>query len=74
MRKSEAAMLLESRIGEEFDGVVTGASKGNTWVRVFNPPAEGKLLPSRPLKVGDKVRARLLATNVERGFIDFEML
>jgi exoribonuclease-2 len=74
MRKSEAAMLLESRIGEKFDGVVTGESKGNTWVRIFDPPAEGKLLPSRDVQVGDRVRARLLSTNVERGFIDFEQI
>ncbi|WP_431777970.1 hypothetical protein [Ottowia caeni] len=26
------------------------------------------------VKVGDKVRAKLQSTNVERGFIDFEML
>ena len=76
MRKSEAAMLLEARIGDEFDGVVTGESKGNTWVRVFDPPAEGKLLVARgrDVKVGDRLRARLLSTNVERGFIDFEMI
>lgn len=74
MRKSEAAMLLESRVGEKFDGVVTGESKGNTWVRIFDPPAEGKLLPSRDVQVGDRVRARLLSTNVERGFIDFEQI
>ena len=76
MRKSEAAMLLESRIGDDFDGVVTGESKGNTWVRVFDPPAEGKLLVARgrDVEVGDKLRVKLLSTNVERGFIDFEML
>ncbi len=74
LRKSEAAMLLEAHIGAEFDGVVTGQSKGNTWVRIFEPPAEGKLLPSREVQVGDKVRARLVDTNVERGFIDFEMI
>jgi exoribonuclease-2 len=76
LRKSEAAMLLESHIGDEFDGVVTGASKGNTWVRVFSPPAEGKLLVprGRAVMVGDKVHAKLVSTNVERGYIDFEML
>ena len=74
LRKSEAAMLLEDHIGENFDGVVTGESKGNTWVRIFEPPAEGKLLPSRDVQVGDKVRAKLISTNVERGFIDFEMI
>ncbi|WP_028605461.1 RNB domain-containing ribonuclease [Ottowia thiooxydans] len=75
LRKSEAALLLESRIGDIFNGVVTGVSKGNTWVRIFTPPAEGKLLVVRghAVKVGDKVRAKLQSTNVERGFIDFEM-
>ncbi|MDO5290923.1 MAG: RNB domain-containing ribonuclease [Pseudomonadota bacterium] len=75
MRKSEAAMLLESRLGQVFDGVVTGVAKGNTWVRIFEPPAEGKLLLPRgsaAVQVGDKVRAKLVATSVERGFIDFE--
>ena len=74
LRKSEAAMLLGGRLGQVFDGVVTGLSKGNTWVRTLDPPAEGLLLPSRPVNVGDRVRARLLSTNVERGFIDFEMV
>ncbi|WP_394792267.1 RNB domain-containing ribonuclease [Rhodoferax sp.] len=73
MRKSEAALLLESRIGERFDAVVTGNAADGMWVRLLNPPAEGKLLRGlSPLKVGDKIRVKLLATNVERGFIDFE--
>jgi exoribonuclease-2 len=42
------------------------------WVRVFTPPAEGKLLDGQAaLKVGDKVRVKLVGTNVQRGFIDF---
>jgi exoribonuclease-2 len=72
IRKSAAAMLLGGRIGETFDGVVTGVSKGNTWVRVFRPPAEGMLRGAQGLRVGRKVRVRLVDTNVERGFIDFE--
>ncbi|WP_324424471.1 RNB domain-containing ribonuclease [Ottowia sp.] len=74
LRKSEAAMLLEGQIGKVFDGVVTGQSKGSTWLRIFDPPADGKLLASRELKVGDKVRARLVFTHVEHGFIDFEQI
>jgi len=74
MRKSEAAMLLQPRIGECFDGVVTGQSHGNVWVRIFEPPAEGKLLPCGEVAVGDKVRVRLVDTQIERGFIDFEQL
>ena len=73
MRKSEAALLLESRIGQHFDAIVTGNAADGVWIRLLNPPAEGKLLRgARPLQVGDKVRVKLVATNVERGFIDFE--
>jgi exoribonuclease II len=72
MRKSEAALLLESRIGQHFDAIVTGSSSAGVWVRVFSPPAEGKLVNSSVgLKVGEKVRVKLVSTHVERGFIDF---
>ena len=75
LRKSEAAMLLQTRIGERFEGVVTGSSDKGVWVRVFSPPCEGRLHgPNQPPKVGDKVRAKLLSTDVERGFIDFEII
>ena len=74
MRKSEAALLLQSRVGQSFDGVVTGVAKGNTWVRIFAPPAEGLLRTRQGLRVGQRVRVRLQSTNVERGFIDFEHL
>ncbi len=74
MRKSEAALVLESRIGQYFDGVVTGASDKGVWVRIFSPPAEGKVVTTTAgLGLGDKVRVKLIATNVERGFIDFVM-
>src|SRR5574343_1154312 len=72
MRKSEAALLLHDRIGERFDGLITGAGDKGTWVRIFAPPAEGRLKGELPaLKVGDKVRVRLVSTSIERGFIDF---
>ena len=72
MRKSEAALLLESRVGERFDALVTGSAAEGIWVRVFTPPAEGKLIKGDGgLRVGDKVRVKLVSTNVERGFIDF---
>ena len=72
MRKSEAALLLESRIGQRFDALVTGSGSDGVWVRVFSPPAEGKLVNgATTLKVGEKLRVKLVSTNVERGFIDF---
>jgi exoribonuclease II len=72
VRKSAAALLLEQQIGQRFDGVVTGASEKGTWVRIFQPPVEGKLVHGwEGLEVGDKLRVKLISTDVERGFIDF---
>jgi exoribonuclease-2 len=73
VRKSAAALLLEHRLGEQFDGVITGVSDKGIWVRVFRPPVEGKVIHGfGSLDVGQKVRVELLATDVERGFIDFK--
>ena len=75
VRKSAAALLLEDRIGQAFDGIVTGASEKGTWVRVLAPPVEGKLTQGAAgLDVGDRVRVKLIGTDVERGFIDFVRL
>ena len=71
-KKAAAALLLESGIGHEFDGIVTGASAKGTWVRIFRPPVEGKLLHGvEGLDVGNRVRVRLIHTDARRGFIDF---
>jgi VacB/RNase II family 3'-5' exoribonuclease len=73
LRKSAAALLLSSRIGQRFDAIVTGVSDKGTWVRISAPTAEGKLLKgSGGIDVGDRVHVALVNTNVERGFIDFE--
>jgi exoribonuclease-2 len=73
VRKSAAAMLLESQIGRHFDAIVTGASEKGVWVRVNHPVAEGKVMRGEHgLDVGDRVRVRLISVDVERGFIDFE--
>ena len=70
--KSAAALLLAPRKGERFDGIVTGASPKGTWVRVFRPPAEGRVVKGEEgLDVGERVSVRLVDVNVERGFIDF---
>ncbi len=75
VRKSEAALLLESHVGESFDAIVTGHSTSDTWVRIFSPPAEGRLDSDVPdIEVGQQVRVKLVSTNVERGFIDFVRL
>jgi exoribonuclease-2 len=54
------------------DAIVTGASEKGTWVRLFHPPVEGKLIRMfEGLDVRDRVRFQLIGTDVERGFIDF---
>jgi exoribonuclease-2 len=72
MRKSAAALLLSSRIGDRFDAIVTGASEKGTWVRTFDPPAEGRVVRGFDgMDVGERVIVRLVQTDVARGFIDF---
>ena len=72
VRKAAAALWMSSRIGEEFDTIVTGASSKGTWVRLRVPPVEGRLeRGAEGLDVGDRVRVRLISTDPEQGFIDF---
>ncbi|MBH1977198.1 MAG: RNB domain-containing ribonuclease [Comamonadaceae bacterium] len=73
VRKSEAALYLQGLVGQHFDAIVTGRTESATWVRIFTPPAEGLLVAGEwTLEVGQKIRVKLVDTNVERGFIDFE--
>ncbi len=71
--KSAAAVLLASRIGAQFDGIVTGASEKGTFVRITGPAAEGRIVRGfEGLRVGERVRVQLTHTDVARGFIDFK--
>lgn len=75
MRKIAAAVLLSGRIGEKFDGIVTGVTDGGTFVRLLKPPAEGRIIKGeKGLDIGDKVKLRLLAANPENAWIDFACL
>jgi VacB/RNase II family 3'-5' exoribonuclease len=71
--KSAAALLLESRVGEQFDSMVTGASEKGTWVRLLAIPVEGKLVQGfEGMDVGHRLRVKLVSVNVQQGFIDFK--
>ena len=71
--KSAAALLLESRIGQQFDTLVTGASSKGTWVRLLSMPVEGRLVRGfEGIDVGDRIRVQLVSVDVERGYIDFQ--
>jgi exoribonuclease R len=72
IEKSAAAMLLSSRIGTRFEGIVTGASEKGTWVRIENPSVEGRVVKDfQGFDVGNHVQVQLLHVDVARGFIDF---
>ena len=66
-------MLLEPKIGERFDAIVTGAAPKGTWVRLLHTPVEGKLVHGfEGMDVGRRIHVQLIHTDVERGFIDFK--
>jgi exoribonuclease-2 len=72
MSKRLAAVAMSHRVGETFDAIVTGVTPKGTFVRVLQPHIEGLLAQgAQGLHVGDRVRARLTRTDVQRGFIDF---
>ena len=74
VRKSAGAALLSDRIGETFEAIVTGASDKGTWVRLFRPAVEGKVVRGeKGLDVGDRCRVKLLEVSVPNGWIDFAL-
>jgi VacB/RNase II family 3'-5' exoribonuclease len=72
MQKRVAAVALGNNIGHVFRGVITGANEKGTYVRVFDPPVEGRVVRGeKGLDVGDVVTVKLLHTNPQMAFIDF---
>jgi VacB/RNase II family 3'-5' exoribonuclease len=73
MSKRLAAVAMQHRIGEVFDAIVTGATSKGTFVRVLQPHLEGLLVQGQQgLDVGDKLRAKLIRADAQKGYIDFE--
>jgi len=72
MAKRLSAVAMQHRVGETFDAIVTGVTPKGTFVRVLQPHIEGLLAQGQNgLDVGDKLRARLIRTDPQRGYIDF---
>ncbi len=71
MSKRIAALAMSNRIGATFDAVVTGVTPRGTFVRVLQPHIEGLLTQAQGVDVGDRVRVKLVRTDVQRGFVDF---
>jgi exoribonuclease-2 len=75
MRKVVAATLLEHRVGEVFDAIVTGVNQNGTFARLTHPPAEGRVVRGEHgLDVGDRTRVKLVEVDVAKGYIDFARL
>ena len=72
MSKRLAAVAMQNRVGEVFDAIVTGVTDHGTFVRILQPHVEGLLAQGQHgLDVGDRLRAKLVRTDVQRGYIDF---
>lgn len=70
--KRVAAVALAGSVGKTFRGVITGASPKGVFVRVLNPPIEGKIVRGdHGLDVGDVLNVTLVHTDPEHAFIDF---
>ena len=70
--KAAGAFLLQGRIGEVFDAIVTGAAAKGTFVRIKRPMLEGRVVQGfEGLDVGDTLRVRLLAVDAQKSYIDF---
>jgi exoribonuclease-2 len=71
--KAAASWLLEGRVGERFDAIVTGAAPKGTFVRITSPMLEGRVVRGfEGLDVGDALRVKLVAVDPEKSHIDFE--
>ncbi|MDB6038163.1 MAG: ribonuclease, partial [Verrucomicrobiales bacterium] len=75
MRKIIAASSLAQRIGERFEGVITGSNEKGVYVRLLTWPAEGRVTRGEQgVDVGDKVQVKLIRVDIDKGFIDFERI
>jgi exoribonuclease-2 len=73
VQKAIASVFLYDRIGESFEGLVTGVTEHGTFIRVIAPPSDGKVVQGEQgLRVGQKVLVRLVRTDPYKGHIDFE--
>jgi len=74
MQKRIAAVVLHPHIGQSYPAIVTGASEKGTFVRTLDPHVDGMVVRgAKGLDVGDRVTVKLVNTDPQRGYIDFEV-
>ena len=72
MAKRIAAVAVQHRIGERFTAVVTGVTRKGVFVRVTEPPVEGRLMRGEAgARCGRPHSRHAAGADPERGFIDF---
>jgi VacB/RNase II family 3'-5' exoribonuclease len=72
MTKRIAAVALQQRVGQVFSAVVTGVTPKGVFVRIVDPPVEGRVMSGEQgLDVGDRVHVTLMGADPVRGYIDF---
>ena len=78
MTKAEAAVLLEGKIGQVFDAIITGTTDKGNYARLIEPPVEGRIVRTlrkrQQIHVGQKIKVRLINLDPKNGFVDFEVL
>lgn len=75
MRKVIAASIMQDKIGEIFEAIVTGITASGTFARILRPPVDGRIVRNEEgLQVGEKIKVKLLGADIHKGFIDFEFL
>ena len=71
--KAVTATMLEPMVGTVFQAMVTGKKRNKVWCRICEPPIEGSLKTNRNVKVGQKIKVKLVQVEVEKGWIDFSI-
>lgn len=75
MRKIVAATVMQNRVGQDFDAIVTGKTPSGTFARILTPPVDGRIVKGEDrVQVGEKIGVKLLSADPRNGFIDFANL
>ncbi|HTK38142.1 MAG TPA: RNB domain-containing ribonuclease [Pyrinomonadaceae bacterium] len=75
MRKIVAATVMQDRVGQNFDAIVTGKTASGTFARILRPPVDGRIVKGEEnVQVGEKIGVKLLSADPRNGFIDFAAL
>lgn len=71
-RKAVESAWAATQVGHRYPALVAGVAAKGTFVRVVDPPLEGKLVEgAEGLDVGDRITVELLSVDPLHGYLDF---